>query len=389
MSVAVPYVDTSWTLELLKDLIRIDSVNPSLVRGGKGELAISEFIAKRLDEIGLETEMMEVEKGRPNVVGILRGEGGGSSLMLNGHTDTVGVDGMEIDPFDPVVKEGRIYGRGAADMKNGLAAMMAATKAIVDSKVKLKGDLIVAGVADEEYASLGTERLVKDLKTDAAIVCEPTDLAVGIAHKGFVWLAITVHGKAAHGSRPELGVDAIFKMRKVMDGVENFQQRVFSKMSHALLGRPTLHASTIEGGKGLSTYPDFCKLQLEIRTIPGISGSELTQQFNEMLTNISMEDRQFKGELTPMFERGPFEIAPDTKIVQTLRSSISKVLGMETPYIGMSGWLDSEIICKAGMPVAIFGPGGVGEHAAIEYAEVDQLGAATKVLASSIEDFCG
>lgn len=389
MSIAVSYVDANWTLELLKDLIRINSVNPSLVRGGAGELAISEFIAERLNEIGLETKVTEVERGRPNVVGILRGEGGGSSLMLNGHTDTVGVEGMEIDPFDPVVKGGRIYGRGAADMKSGLAAMIAATKAIVDSRVKLKGDLIVAGVADEEYASLGTERLVKDLKTDAAIVCEPTDLAVGIAHKGFVWLAIKVHGKAAHGSRPELGVDAILKMRKVLEGVENLQQRVFSKMSHALLGTPTLHASTIEGGRGLSTYPDICKLQLEIRTIPGISGSELIQQFNEILTNISMEDREFKGELTLMFERGPFEIASDTKIVQTLRSSISKFLGMETPYIGMSGWLDSEIIYKAGMPVAIFGPGGAGEHAAIEYAEVDQLSAATKVLAGSIEDFCG
>ena len=168
------YVDESDAIELLKSLVRINSVNPSLVPGAPGEAEITEHIGEFLRGLGLETRVEEVEPGRPNAVGVLKGTGGGHTLMLNGHTDTVGIDYMEIDPLDPAVKDGRMYGRGTIDMKGGLVAILAATKAVVDSGAELRGDLVVAAVCDEEYASIGIERVVEEVRADAAIVGEPT-----------------------------------------------------------------------------------------------------------------------------------------------------------------------------------------------------------------------
>ena len=238
---------------LLQDLIQIESVNPSLSARGSGEAVIARYIRDHLHQLGLDVRFQEIGKNRVNVVGILKGSGGGPSLMLNGHTDTVGADHMEIDPFAAEEKKGRIYGRGALDMKSGVAASIMAVESIVAAGIKLKGDVILTLVADEEYASIGTEAVVAEYSADAAIICEPTDLKIVIAHKGFAWAKIEIFGHAAHGSLPHRGVDAIVKAGKVLAALEQLSETDLKKKTHPLLGSPSIHASLIEGGTELST----------------------------------------------------------------------------------------------------------------------------------------
>src|SRR5437588_5345936 len=217
---------------LLQQLVSINSINPDLVADGPGEGEIAGFVANWLTKAGLEVEIDEPEPGRPKVVGIVRGTGGGRSLLLNAHMDTVGVAGME-RPHEPVVEGNRLYGRGAYDMKGGLAAIMVA--AAQAKKLSLRGDVILTAVADEEYASLGTQSIVKQWHADAAIVTEPTALRLCVAHKGFVWLEITTQGRAAHGSRPDLGCDAIVKMGHILLGLEHLDRSLREVPSHRLL----------------------------------------------------------------------------------------------------------------------------------------------------------
>src|SRR5579859_3808023 len=254
------------TTELLRQLVAIDSVNPDLVPGGAGEGNIARFVAEWLKRAGLEVIVDEVAPGRPNIVGIARGSGGGRSLLLNAHMDTVGVTGME-RPHDPYIENNRLYGRGAFDMKGGLAAIMMA--GATARRRGLRGDVIVTAVVDEEFASIGTEAIVRQWRADAAIVTEPTELDICTAHKGFAWFTVETQGVAAHGSRPDLGVDAIVEMGKVLVGLEELDLALRAASPHRLLGTGSVHASLIEGGQELSSYPERCTLSIERRTIPG------------------------------------------------------------------------------------------------------------------------
>ncbi|HPI97797.1 MAG TPA: M20/M25/M40 family metallo-hydrolase, partial [Synergistales bacterium] len=245
-------IDPSKTLQDLQDLIRINSVNPELETGAPGERDISNFLASALGELGMEVKISDLGNNRVNVTGILRGAGGGKTLLLNGHSDTVDTLNMEIDPFDPVVSEGKVYGRGSLDMKGGISSILAALRAVMQEKCPLKGDVIAAFVADEEYRSIGTEALVKEISADGAIICEPTGLSVILAHKGFTWNRIVFHGKAAHGSRPEEGMDAIVKAGGFLSRMDEFEKQVLSKRTHPLLGRASIHAALISGGTGIS-----------------------------------------------------------------------------------------------------------------------------------------
>src|SRR2546430_15717160 len=227
--------------------------------------------------------------GRPSVVGVLRGSGGGRSLMLNAHMDTVGAGGMK-SAFTPEVRDGRVYGRGAYDMKASLAAIMAtASKA---RSLKLKGDLIITAVADEEVASTGTSAVLEfpsphrgegrgKFHADFGIVTEPTELKLCLAHKGFVWLEVETTGVAAHGSRADLGVDAIADMGPILTGVRALDDRLHQGPRHGLLGTGSIHASLIEGGQEMSTYPAHCKAKFERRTIPGENGDQAKRELGE------------------------------------------------------------------------------------------------------------
>jgi acetylornithine deacetylase len=383
------YVDDSATVDLLKRLVEINSVNPSLVPGAPGESEIAECVADFLRKIGLETRVEDVEPGRTNVVGVLKGAGGGPTLMLNGHLDTVGIDYMEIPPLDPVVRDGKLYGRGSCDMKGGLAAMLAATKAVVDSGVQLKGDIIVAGVCDEEYASIGTERLAKEFKADAAIFGEPTQLQVIIAHKGFAWIDIETRGVAAHGSLPQVGVDAIAKMGKVLVEIEKLQEGPLQEKMHRLVGSPSIHASTIHGGRELSTYPDHCKLQVERRMIPGETSGDIDDEMKTILSRVAKSDPRFATDYEVTFMRGPMEVSPNERICRILHSATKEVTGQEPEFLGGSGWMDSEILWKQGTTSVAFGPTGEGAHAATEFVELNSVIAAAKILELTATRFCG
>src|SRR5689334_22420098 len=234
--------------ELTAALVAIDSVNPALVPGGAGEHEFASFVACWCAEQGLDVELLGKE--RPSVVATKRGSGGGRSLLLNGHLDTVGVAGMEA-PFDPRIEGDRLYGRGAYDMKGALAAILLAASDVTG----LRGDVIVTLVADEELASVGTEAVVEHVRADAAIVAEPSELRVAIAHRGFVGFELETEGIAAHGSRPDLGVDAIAKMGPILIALAELDERLQTGPTHPLVGSASLHASLIDGGQELSSFP--------------------------------------------------------------------------------------------------------------------------------------
>ncbi len=371
---------------LLRQLVAIDSVNPDLVPGGAGEAAIARFVAEWLREAGLEVTLDEPAPGRPSVVGVARGTGGGRSLLLNAHLDTVGVTGME-HPFEPRVEDGRLYGRGAYDMKGGLAAIMLA--AAEARRCGVRGDVLVTGVADEEYASIGTASLVKRWRADAAIVTEATALELCLAHKGFVWLEVEVMGKAAHGSRPDLGVDAIAKMGGVLTGIERLGQRLAQRPAHPLLGHGSLHASLIAGGQELSSYPERCVLGVERRTLPGEMPEQVQAELQELLDQLATSDPTFQATVKTTLVRDAFEIEPAAPVVQAVRAAASAVLGREPASIGAAWWMDSAMLAAAGIPTVIFGPGGAGAHAAVEWVSLDDVERCVEVLVQTITAFCG
>jgi len=375
----------SQTTELLRQLVAIDSINPDLVPGGAGEQKIAHFVADWFERAGLDVVWDAAAPGRPNVIGIARGTGGGRSLLLNAHMDTVGVVGME-RPHDPYIRDNRLYGRGAYDMKGGLAAIMAAGAAA--KKRELRGDVIVTAVADEEYASIGTSSIVKRWRTDAAIVTEPTELNICTAHKGFAWLDVETEGIAAHGSRPDLGVDAIVKMGKVLVGLEELDRSLRAAPSHRLLGSGSVHASLIQGGQELSSYPKHCLLSVERRTVPGETLQKVEIELPGIFERIAATDSTFKARVKTSMVREPFEVSLDEPIVRTIQSKATAILGREPGEIGQTGWMDSALLSAAGIPTVVFGPGGEGAHAVVEWSNLEHVERCAEILAAVAEEFC-
>ncbi len=371
--------------QLLSDLVAIDSINPDLVPGAAGEAEIAAYVADWLTMAGLEVVTEEPAPGRPNVIGIVRGTGGGQSLMLNAHLDTVGVAGMPA-PFTPHVAHGRLYGRGAYDMKGSLAACMIA--AVRAKGLGVRGDVILTAVADEEFASIGTASIVKNWQADAAIVTEPTHLDLCVAHRGFVWLAVETQGVAAHGSRPALGVDAIAKMGHVLVGLEALDRELRAVPTHALLHSGSLHASLISGGQELSSYPAHCLLAIERRTVPGETVAVVQGQIQAILDSLTATDPQFKAILRTTLVREPFEIAQQAPIVQLLHSQIRQSLGREPKVYGDQPWMDTAILATAGIPSVIFGPTGGGAHAVEEWVDLASVAHCADVLTATIATFC-
>lgn len=382
-------IDEHRLLQTLLGLIEINSVNPSLVPGGNGEEDIARFIGRYLEQMGFCVKYQYFGEKRANVIGILKGYGSGPSLMLNGHVDTVSVEGMSIDPLKPVVSEGKVYGRGSFDMKGGIAAMIEAVTAVALSGARLRGDVILACVGDEEYASAGTELVAKEFKTDAAIVCEPTGLDVVVAHKGFAWIEVRVQGRAAHGSRPQDGIDAIAKAGRFLMYIDDMTPRVLSQKSHPLLGSPSIHASLVSGGTELSTYPATCSIKLERRTLPGENQETVSKEISDIIEKVKLEDPGFSASWNVFFERPPFEVSPAEPVVQLLCEAVRNQLGKEPKIAGTSPWLDSAILKEAGIPTAVFGPGGEGAHSAVEYVDFSTVIATARVLADAILRFCG
>ncbi len=380
------------TQEWLAQLVAIDSRNTALVPGGPGEREIAAAIASLLQEAGLEVTVLEPQPGHPSVVGRLRGTGGGRTLLLNGHIDTVGFGGMD-QALTPQVVGNRLHGRGAYDMKAGVAAMLVAA-ASVAAGAPLRGDLLGAAVADEEHASLGTQAVVDHLRTaeitvDGAIVTEPTDLAISPAHKGFAWVTITTQGRAAHGSRRADGIDAIAHMGRVLVALEKLDRALQTRPAHPLLGHASLHASLISGGTELSTYPARCTLQIERRTLPGESPATITDEITALLSALHFEDTTFHAETALTLYRPPLETPADAVILRTLTDKATARLTRPPDLVGTTFWTDAALLGYAGIPTVLFGPAGAGLHADEEWVDLPSVEACATVLLATARAFCG
>ena len=353
--------------ELTAQLVAIDSVNPALVPGGNGERDIATFVAEWCSGRGLDVEV--VGEARPSVIATRRGSGGGRSLLLNAHLDTVGVAGMT-SPYEPRIDDGRLYGRGAYDMKGALAAILL----VAAEAGGLRGDVIVTAVADEELASVGTETVLRHVHADAAIVPEPTDLQVAVAHRGFVGFELETHGLAAHGSRPDLGVDAIVKMGHLLVGLEQLDARLQSGRRHPLAGTGSVHASLIEGGQELSSFPARCVLTGDRRTIPG-----------ETTTDVERELSELAGDATVRMiaSRDPYEAPRDHPFVNL----VARVAGIDE-QVGAPFWTDAALIAEAGIPTVLYGPAGAGAHAETEWVDLASLERVRDVIARTAAEWC-
>jgi acetylornithine deacetylase len=358
---------------LAASLVETESINPGLGVGGSGERAAAEVVAEWSRGAGLEVEIEEVAPGRPNVVVTARGTGGGRTLLLNGHLDTVGVVGME-DPFVARVRDGRLYGRGSYDMKGALAAaLVAAARARAE---KLAGDVVVACVIDEELASAGTERLVASRSADAAIVCEPTDERICVAHKGFAGFQVETRGRAAHGSRPDLGVDAIAAMGPVLTRLAELADRLAGDPGDELLGPPSVHASLIEGGQEYSSYPERCLLTGERRTLPGETVADVEAELRVLVEGVDAT-----AGIT--FAREPFQIDASHDLPQQLARAAGK-----GGFFGIAFWTDAALLAEAGIPTVLYGPTGAGAHATEEWVELESLERCVQVYLETARAVC-
>jgi acetylornithine deacetylase len=359
--------------ELVAALVAIDSVNPSLVRGAAGEAGIARFVAGWLERAGLEVSSHEVAPGRWNVIAVARGRGGGRTLLLNAHTDTVGARGMD-GAHEPRLEGGRLFGRGAYDTKGGLAAAMVAIAAVRD----LAGDVVLAAVADEEAGGLGTRAVIAERRADAAIVIEPTELQVAVAHKGFAGFELVTRGRAAHGSRPERGVDAIAAMGPILVELAALAEELRRREPHPLLGTGSVHASQIEGGQEFSSYPERCRLTGERRTLPGESAADIELELRRLVERSGVE-----AELRLLFAGDAFEAAVDEEIVALVHRHAG------TALVGVPYWADSALLARAGIPTVLIGPAGGGEHSNREWVDLPSVERLAEILVAVAADFCG
>jgi acetylornithine deacetylase len=326
--------------------------------------------------------MIDVVDGRPNVIARI-GKPGGRNVMLNGHLDVVGVEAMVHAPFDPVERDGRMYGRGSTDMKSGIAAMCAAAARVGPG---LEGEVIVAAVIDEEYTSKGTRALIESgVRADMVIITEPTRLAICPAHRGQIWLDIEFHGRAAHGSRWDLGVDAVAHAGLYLAELDRHdREKLPNRPHHKLLGRASTHAGRIEGGVGYSTYPASCRLQVERRTLPSENADVVVAELASLADRARERNPRVNATVSVRSVLHPSDVAEDAPIVSALRGAIAGS-GLEPRVEGLSAWTDAALFNAAGMQAVCFGPGDITlAHAAEEYVEVREIGLAENIIAAML-----
>jgi acetylornithine deacetylase len=292
------------------------------------------------------------------------------------------------EPFSGAIRDGKLYGRGAYDMKGSLAACMAAAKAIRDSGTRLRGDLLVAAVADEEYGSLGTSDLITHLRVDGAIVTEPTALEVCLAHKGYLWIEVLVAGRAAHGSKFEIGIDANMKMGHFLARLSDLERDLRSRPGHPLVGPPSLHAAMLSGGTGLSTYAPSSTVQIERRTVPGETEAQATAEIQSIVDSLAAQDPDFHATVRPFFVREPFEVPASARIVKAVDRAAAKVRGRPAAHIGDTPWMDAALLQAAGVETVVCGAAGAGAHSDVEWVDVESVIQLAEILAESAADYC-
>jgi acetylornithine deacetylase len=380
--------DTEYITSTLTDLVRTKSINPAFADGSPSdEREIATRAGAMMKALGMETTEYEPEPGRVSVVGRLRGSGGGRSLMLYGHIDTVGVTAMP-EPFSATVRDGKLYGRGAYDMKGGVTACLATVKALRDSGATLRGDVFIACVADEEVASIGMAEVLRHVRADAAIVTEATELRVCLAHRGFSWIEVETLGVAAHGSRFDLGIDANMRMGRFLARLDELEQELRARTPHELVGPPSLHAAVLHGGTGTSTYADRCRLEIERRTIPGETEAQVLSEIRAITDALAAHDSTFRATVRAMLTRGSFEVARNAPIVNAILGAATNVLGAKPQVIGEPYWMDAALLSDAGIDTVVIGPSGAGAHALEEWVDLDSIAKLTDILTAAAQEFC-
>jgi acetylornithine deacetylase len=366
-------------LALTRALVAEDSRNPSLVPGAPGEGACAHRLAEILEGWGFRVTEQEVAPGRWNVVARI-GPAGRTPLVLNGHLDVVGVEGMTHPPFAPEERDGRLYGRGSADMKGGVAAMCVAA-ARAAARGALASEVLVAAVCDEEFASIGTAALLAaGVEAAGAVVTEPTRLAVVPVHKGFAGIEVTLTGRAAHGSRYDLGRDANRDAAALLMAVDRFEREQLTARTHPRLGRASIHAGMVTGGTGWSTYAAQCVVRLERRTLPGEDTAQALAEIEALCAQVAAERPGMAATARVVFAQPPLALAEAAPLVGALQRA-GAAAGETLALDGLSCWTDAALFQAAGIPAVCFGPGDIGvAHAATEWLPVDELHRATAVL---------
>jgi acetylornithine deacetylase len=375
-------IDRALVVDAIQTLVRVPSVNPSLApEEAHGEAAVARAACDWLAGQGVRAWLEEAAPGRPNAVAEVRG-GEGPTIVWCAHLDTVGTSGMTIPPFEPRLDGDRLYGRGSYDMKGSAGAIMAAAATLARSG--LPGTVLLALVADEEYASVGAMDFVKRHRADACIVTEPSEGRLILGHKGFVWVEVVTEGRAAHGSRWDLGVSAIGRMGRIIAALEAFDRDVLRRRTHALLGPASMHCAVVSGGAGLSTYAPECRLQIERRTLPGETAEAVKGEIEAVVRSAGEE-----ASVTAFFDRPPLTCDPKAKIVAAVRDAAAAVTGHEPAEAGVAYWMDAAIFAAAGIPTVNYGPGGAGAHEAVEWVDVPSAVTCARVLVESARRFCG
>lgn len=389
---SVPKISKDEVVSALKQLVSISSINPN-IEGDRGEIELSHFIAEYYEKLGLHVQTQDVVDGRFNVIATLKGSGTGKRLMFNGHSDTVGVRNMSIDPFKPFIENDRLHGRGACDMKGSIAAMMIAMKTLTESATPPKGDVLMSLVVGEEYDNAGTKKFISEPRfakiADAVVVGEPTTLQLAIAHKGYALAEFTTQGKAAHGSMPEKGIDAIEKMAHVILAIEELKKE-YAQEKHPMLGSNKIHTSIIQGGREWSVIPDECKLKVETRAIPHHGSSRVMQDLENIIKRLASGDKEFKASVKLMDAGEPLETSENSPVVKSLQSAFKAVKNREAEVVGMPYFTEASLFAgKLGIPSCLMGAGDIQQaHSADEYVSVSEVHEVAVIYALTAQTFC-
>jgi len=373
-------------VELLKSLVGINSVN-AFFRGGPGEAACAQAVAAFWAQCDVEYRVEEVLPGRPNVLARLPGRNSDRRILLEAHMDTVSVEGMTIPPFLPEIKNGRMYGRGSCDTKAGLAGMMVAVQRAKNQGRVPPCDVYMAAVMDEEHSCLGIRHLCKAFTADAAVVAEPTELALVTASKGVLRWRISARGRAAHSSKIELGINAIHHMARLVVALEE-HHRDIQQATHPLLGHATANVGLISGGVQVNFVPDRCAIEIDRRVLPGESREEILDAYRVLLHRLEAEIPSACFELeTPTIQEPCLHTEPDQSIVQCAKSVLRK-MGMDDSLRGVAYGSDAGRLQDAGIPSILYGPGSIDRaHTADEYIELDQVLAAHEFYYALFQEF--
>lgn len=368
-------------IDVLAALIEIESVTPSLIAGGSGGQSIARFIADWLAAIAADVEIADIEQC---MLARLRGTGGGPTLCLNAHTDTVGYEGWPERALVPEVRGDHMFGLGASDDKGGCAAAMLALKSIAEAGVTLRGDLLVALVADAEGDSIGSEHLAKSGGIDAAIVIEPQPIDhLVVEHQGFGWVDLITYGVAAHGSAPEAGVDAIVHMAEVITRLHRLDRTQFQANPSLLNGKVVFHTATISGGTHYATYPDVARLGIEIGTQPGEHLSDRIDEIKAIFAEVSRTEPGFRADIEVKLDCEPFVAAGHEGLQKVVTRAMSDVLGRTPRITGMNAWSEAAIMQAAGIPTLLMGSPGGNAHTAGEWTSISDIVKLSEILASA------